>query len=107
LVNLKTKTADDGYQRKAKEKPVLRSLGARTFSRGLDPKLPLVEPTFCRQVINRQGGPWAKTPEIREEEPVRFPDTGAKPLVRGISEPIRYTPTATNTSGPVWAVQRQ
>jgi hypothetical protein len=37
LVNLKTKNARDGYPRKAIEKPVLRFLGSRTFSHGLDP----------------------------------------------------------------------
>jgi len=35
LVNLKTKSAGDGYPRKAIEKPVLRFLGSRTFSHGL------------------------------------------------------------------------
>jgi hypothetical protein len=37
LVNLKTKAAGDGYPRKAIEKTVLRFLGPRTFSHGLDP----------------------------------------------------------------------
>jgi hypothetical protein len=37
LVNLKTKSAGDGYPKKAIEKTVLRFLGARTFSHGLDP----------------------------------------------------------------------
>jgi hypothetical protein len=36
LVNLKTKSAGDGYPRKAIEKTVLRLLGSRTFSHGLD-----------------------------------------------------------------------
>jgi hypothetical protein len=38
LVNLKTKSAGDGYPKKAIEKTVLRFLGSRTFSHGLDPK---------------------------------------------------------------------
>jgi hypothetical protein len=37
LVNLKTKSAGDGYPKKAIEKTVLRFLGSRTFSHGLDP----------------------------------------------------------------------
>jgi hypothetical protein len=37
LVNLKTKSASDGYPKKAIEKTVLRFLGSRTFSHGLDP----------------------------------------------------------------------
>jgi len=37
LVNLKTKSAGDGYPKKAIEKTVLRLLGSRTFSHGLDP----------------------------------------------------------------------
>jgi hypothetical protein len=35
LVNLKTKSAGDGYPRQAIEKPVLRFLGSRTFSHSL------------------------------------------------------------------------
>jgi hypothetical protein len=35
LVNLKTKSAGDGYPKKAIEKTVLRFLGSRTFSHGL------------------------------------------------------------------------
>jgi hypothetical protein len=35
LVNLKTKSAGDGYPKKALEKTVLRFLGSRTFSHGL------------------------------------------------------------------------
>ena len=35
MVNLKTKSAGDGYPRKAIEKTVLRFLGSRTFSHGL------------------------------------------------------------------------
>ena len=46
LVNLKTKNARDGYPRKAIEKPVLRFLGAHTFSRGLDPKRKLAPPSL-------------------------------------------------------------
>jgi hypothetical protein len=38
LVNLKPKRAGDGYPKKAIEKTVLRFLGSRTFSHGLDPK---------------------------------------------------------------------
>jgi len=37
LANLKTKSTGDGYPKKAIEKTVLRFLGARTFSHGLDP----------------------------------------------------------------------
>src|SRR5262249_55142164 len=40
LVNLKTKSSGDGCSKKAIEKAVLRFLGSRTFSHGLDPKLP-------------------------------------------------------------------
>jgi len=36
LVNLKTKSTGDGYPRKAIKKAVLRFLGSRTFSHGLD-----------------------------------------------------------------------
>ena len=35
MVNLKTKSAGDGYPKKAIEKTVLRFLGSRTFSHGL------------------------------------------------------------------------
>jgi hypothetical protein len=35
LVNLKTKSAGDGYPKKAIEKTVLRLRGSRTFSHGL------------------------------------------------------------------------
>ena len=42
MVNLKTKSAGDGYRRNAIEKTVLRFLGVRTFSHGLDPKRSLV-----------------------------------------------------------------
>jgi hypothetical protein len=38
LVNLKTKSAGDGYPKKMIEKTVLRSLGSRTFSHDLAPK---------------------------------------------------------------------
>jgi hypothetical protein len=38
LVNLKTKSAGDGYPKKAIEKTVLRFLGSCTFLHGLDPK---------------------------------------------------------------------
>jgi hypothetical protein len=41
LVNLKPKSAGDGYPMKVIEKTVLRFLGSRTFSHGLNP-----EPTF-------------------------------------------------------------
>jgi hypothetical protein len=41
LVNLKTKSAGDGYPKKAIEKTVLRFLGSRTFSHGLGRKLPM------------------------------------------------------------------
>jgi len=37
---MKTKSAGDGYSKKAIEKTVLRFLGSRTFSHGLDPKQP-------------------------------------------------------------------
>jgi hypothetical protein len=37
LVNLKTKSAGNGYPKKAIEKTVLRFLGSHTFSLGLDP----------------------------------------------------------------------
>jgi hypothetical protein len=37
LVNLKTKSAGDGHPKKGIEKTVLRFLGSRTFSHGLDP----------------------------------------------------------------------
>jgi hypothetical protein len=40
LVNLKTKSSGDGCPKKAIEKTILRSLGSRTFSHGLAPKLP-------------------------------------------------------------------
>src|SRR6516164_3771274 len=40
--NLKTKSSGDGCLKKAIEKTVLRFLGTRTFSHGLDPKLPFV-----------------------------------------------------------------
>jgi hypothetical protein len=42
LVNLKTKSSGDEYPKKAIEKTVLRFLGSRTFSHGLDPKQSLV-----------------------------------------------------------------
>jgi hypothetical protein len=42
LVNLKTKSAGDGYPKRAIEKTVLRFLGSRTFLHDLDPKLPFV-----------------------------------------------------------------
>jgi hypothetical protein len=38
LVNLKTKIADDGYPKEVIEKTILRFLGSRTFSHGLDSK---------------------------------------------------------------------
>jgi hypothetical protein len=38
LVNLKTKNSGDGCQKKAIDKTILRFLGSRTFSHGLDPK---------------------------------------------------------------------
>jgi hypothetical protein len=38
LVDPKDQSAGDGYPRKAIEKPVLRSLGSRTFSHGLGRK---------------------------------------------------------------------
>jgi hypothetical protein len=38
LVNLKTKSTGDGYPRKAIKKAVLRFLGSRTFSHGLEQK---------------------------------------------------------------------
>jgi hypothetical protein len=41
LVNLKNKSAGDGYPKKAIEKTVLRFLGSRTFSHGLAPFRPL------------------------------------------------------------------
>jgi len=44
LVNLKTKTADDGYPKKVIEKTVLRFLGSRTFSHGLGRHLPFEIP---------------------------------------------------------------
>ena len=37
MVNLRAKSAGDGYPRTAIEKPVLRFLGSRTFSHSLDP----------------------------------------------------------------------
>jgi hypothetical protein len=37
LVNLKPKSAADGYPMKVLEKTVLGFLGSRTFSHGLDP----------------------------------------------------------------------
>src|SRR5215472_614804 len=40
LVNLKTKSSGDGCSKRPIEKTVLRFLGSRTFSHGLDPKLP-------------------------------------------------------------------
>ena len=40
LVNLKTKSAGDGYPKKAIEKTVLRFLGSRTFSHGLGQEEP-------------------------------------------------------------------
>jgi hypothetical protein len=43
LVNLKTKSAGDGYPKKAIEKTVLRFLGSRTFLHGLAPYAPLWE----------------------------------------------------------------
>ena len=38
LANPETKSAGDGYPKKAIEKTILRFLGSRTFSHGLDPK---------------------------------------------------------------------
>jgi len=38
LVNLKTKSAGDGYPKRAIEKTVLRFLGSRTFLHGLGHK---------------------------------------------------------------------
>jgi hypothetical protein len=48
LVNLKNKSAGDGYLKKAIEKTVLRFLGSRTFPHGLDPL-----PTFVRRMKSR------------------------------------------------------
>jgi hypothetical protein len=42
FVNLKTKSAGDGYPKKAIEKTILHFLGSRTFSHGLDPQRSLV-----------------------------------------------------------------
>jgi hypothetical protein len=42
LVSLKTQSAGDDYPKKEIEKTVLRFLGSRTFSHGLDPKRSLV-----------------------------------------------------------------
>ena len=44
MVNLKTKSAGDGYPKKAIEKTVLHFLGSRTFSHGLAPNPPLAIP---------------------------------------------------------------
>jgi hypothetical protein len=51
LVNLKTKSASDGYPKKAIEKTVLRFLGSRTFSHGLDPKQTLAVGDSNRQIV--------------------------------------------------------
>jgi hypothetical protein len=51
LVNLKPKRAGDGYPKKAIEKTVLRFLGSRTFSHGLDP-----EETFNGTLIDHEVG---------------------------------------------------
>jgi hypothetical protein len=51
LVNLKTKSAGDGYPKKAIEKTVLRFLGSRTFSHGLDPKQTLAVGDSNRQIV--------------------------------------------------------
>ena len=53
MVNLKTKSAGDGYPRKALEKPVLRFLGSRTFSHGRAPKRP-VDPAFAQSLTKRE-----------------------------------------------------
>jgi hypothetical protein len=51
LVSLKTQSAGDDYPKKEIEKTVLRFLGSRTFSHGLDPfrtfALPLKNPDAC------------------------------------------------------------
>jgi hypothetical protein len=50
LVNLKTKSSGDGCSKKAIEKTVLRFLGSRTFSHGLDP-LPTFPAASMRAVL--------------------------------------------------------
>jgi hypothetical protein len=56
LVNLKTKSAGDGYPKKAIEKTVLRFLGSRTFSHGLDPELPFMISPADRMVGSAESG---------------------------------------------------
>jgi hypothetical protein len=51
LVNLKTKSAGDGYPKKAIEKTVLRFLGSRMFLHGLDPKQTLAVGDSNRQIV--------------------------------------------------------
>jgi hypothetical protein len=50
LVNLKTKSAGDGYPKKAIEKTVLRFLDSRTFSHGLAPQLPFGIPAATSSI---------------------------------------------------------
>ena len=47
---MKTKSAGDGYSKKAIEKTVLRVLGSRTFSHGLAPK-----PSFASVPLSWDG----------------------------------------------------
>jgi hypothetical protein len=56
LVHLKTKSAGDGYPKKAIKKTVLRFLGSGTFSHGLVGSLP-----FEESISERKG---ASTMEI-------------------------------------------
>jgi hypothetical protein len=58
LVNLKPKSAADGYPMKVKEKTVLRFLGSRTFSHGLDPKPSSNHADKLAAHVVTRGFPW-------------------------------------------------
>ena len=56
MVNLKTKSAGDGYPKKAIEKTVLRFLDSRTFSHGLDP-LRTFDPAYEIETLTSRDRP--------------------------------------------------
>jgi len=67
LVDLKPKSAGDGYPKKAIEKTVLRFLGSRTFSHGLAPQA-----TFAQGALAHP------------------PDRGVKKAGGGLLEPLSW-----------------
>jgi hypothetical protein len=69
LVNLKTKSAGDGYPKKAIEKAVLRFLGSRTFSHGLAPQPPF---NLC-SALGDMVGNRTFAPDFRASRVIRRP----------------------------------